>query len=135
MRPENIYVSETKYLKYRQNIEGNNRFSNQIVKMRKFFSKLARSALSHIHRFSSMLVFCRYTVVYSAIPQVIKGNCIDYVYRCILRPENIYLSEALARACELHVQYFVVGTFGVFPPPPPIPKAGYATGVYGRHTR
>ena len=39
------------------------------------FSKLARSARSHIHRFLSMLVallICRYTVVYSAIPLVIK---------------------------------------------------------------
>ena len=26
-----------------------------------------------------MLVFCRYTVVYSAMPQVIKGNCIDCI--------------------------------------------------------
>ena len=43
------------------------------MKMRKF-SKLARS---HIHRVSSMLLFCRYFVVYSAIPQVIKVNCID----------------------------------------------------------
>ena len=50
--------------------------------MRKF-SKLARS---HIHRVSSMLLFCRYFVVYSAIPQVIKVNCIDCIciYRCVL---------------------------------------------------
>ena len=46
--------------------------------MRKF-SKLARSARSHIHRISSMLLFCRYFVVYSAIPQVIKVNCIDCI--------------------------------------------------------
>ena len=48
------------------------------MKMRKF-SKLARSTRSHIHRLFSMLVFCRYTVIYSAIPQVIKGNCIDCI--------------------------------------------------------
>ena len=36
---------------------------------------LARSAsLAYI---ISMLVFCRYTVVYSTIPQVIRRNCID----------------------------------------------------------
>ena len=52
--------------------------------MRKF-SKLARSARSHIHRISSMLFFCRYFVVYSAIPQVIKVTCIDCIciYRCV----------------------------------------------------
>ena len=71
----NIYDSETKYIKYRQNIEGN---EFQDVKMRKF-SKLARSARSHIHRISSMLLFCWYFVVYSAIPQVIKVNCIDCI--------------------------------------------------------
>ena len=49
--------------------------------MRKI-SKLARSARSHIHRVSSMLLFCRYFVVYSAIPQVIKVNCIDCI--CVL---------------------------------------------------
>ena len=53
--------------------------------MRKF-SKLARSARSHIYRVSSMLLFCRYFVVYSAILQVIKVNCIDCIciYRCVL---------------------------------------------------
>ena len=52
--------------------------------MRKF-SKLARSARSHIHRISSMLLFCRYFVVYSVIPQVIKVNCIDCIciYTCV----------------------------------------------------
>ena len=62
MRLENIYASETKYLKYQQNIE------NISFRMwnAKIFYKLARS---HIHRFFSMLVFCQYTVVYSrAIP-------------------------------------------------------------------
>ena len=33
----------------------------------------------------SMLVFRRYTVVYSAIPQV-RGNCID----CIIMQMNVY---------------------------------------------
>ena len=53
--------------------------------MRKF-SKLARSARSHIHRVLSMLLFCRYFIVYSAIPQVIKVNCINCIciYRCVL---------------------------------------------------
>ena len=33
-----------------------------------------------------MLLFCRYFVVYSVIPQVIKVNCIDCIciYRCVL---------------------------------------------------
>ena len=62
----NIYDSETKYTKYRQNIEGND-----------------SSARSHIHRVSSMLLFCEYFVVYSAIPQVIKVNCIDCI--CIIQ--------------------------------------------------
>ena len=40
--------------------------------MRKF-SKLARSARSHIHTFLSMLVFYQYTIAYSAI---IKGTAL-----------------------------------------------------------
>ena len=33
-----------------------------------------------------MLLFCRYFIVYSAIPQVIKVNCINCIciYRCVL---------------------------------------------------
>ena len=89
--------------------------------MRKI-SKLARSARSHIHRFPSMLVFCRYTVVYSAIAKVIKGNCITciYVCKCILRPENnMFLRRSLTRACKLMFLSVHLG----LPPPRPIPKS------------
>ena len=85
--------------------------------MRKL-SKLARSAHSHIHRFFSLLVY----IIYSAIPKVIKGNCIDcYADLCILRPEK-HISEVLARAYKLHVYmifFFYVSTFGGLAPPPP----------------
>ena len=47
-----INVSETKYLKYQQNIEGNSSF--RISKCNFFLSSLA-----HILIFSSMLVFCQ----------------------------------------------------------------------------
>ena len=70
----NIYDSETKYILSIDKILKEMSFR----KMRKF-SKIARSARSHIHRISSMLLFCRYFVVYSAIPQVIKVNCIDCI--------------------------------------------------------
>ena len=40
----------------------------------------------------SMLVFCRYTVVYSAIPQV-RGNCIDCIMQMNVYTLNIYDSE------------------------------------------
>ena len=73
---DKVYEVSTKYWR---------KWQFQNVKMRKF-SKLARSARSHIHRVSSMLLFCRYFVVYSAIPQVIKVNCIECIciYRCVL---------------------------------------------------
>ena len=53
--------------------------------------------------------------------------------RCILRPENIYVPEALARAYKLHVHdfFFLLSVhLEVLPPTPPPPntkKAGYAT--------
>ena len=62
------------------------------MKTRKF-SKLARSARSHIHWVFSMLVFCRYTVVYSAIPQVKGTAMIVYVFWCI------YVSAWLYQIC------------------------------------
>ena len=74
-----------------------------------------------------MLVFCQYTVVYSAI----EGNTalIVYVCRCILRPEIYMLLRrslaSLARAYKLHVYmifFLSVGTFGGLPPPPPNTK-------------
>ena len=53
-KPTSMSFVPTKYLKYQQNIERNSSFRN--VKMRKF-SKLARSARSHIHRFSQCYCF------------------------------------------------------------------------------
>ena len=58
IRPENIYVSQTKYLKYQQNIEGNSSF--RMGKFENFQSSLA--PLTRIN---------------SPLPQVIKRNCID----------------------------------------------------------
>ena len=52
----------------------------EMWKRENFLSSLARS---HIHWVFSMLVFCRYTVVYSAIPQVKGTAMIVYVFWCI----------------------------------------------------
>ena len=88
-----------------------------------------------------MLVFCQYTIVYSAITISNKRGlhcCIGYVCRCILRSENIYVSETLARFArsrnfEIHVRDFFFPRYiwgGLAPPPPPqYQKAGYATDV------
>ena len=54
-----------------------------------------------------------------------------YACRCKeLRSENVYVSEALARAYKLHVRdVFSVGTYGGRTPPPNTQKlATYATG-------
>ena len=117
----------------RQSIWNTNKILKEIgVLERKMrtFSKLARSARSHIHGFFPMLVFCWYTVVYSAIPQVIKGNCNDCImYADVFWDLKLYMFlrrslASLARAYKLHVHYFFVGTFGgLAPPPPPIPKS------------
>ena len=47
-----------------------------------------------------------------------------YTCRCIWRPENTYISEALAHAYKLHIHdfFFPVGTFGGLAPPPPNSK-------------
>ena len=78
-------------------------------KCEKFLSSLAPS-LEYTYIFS-MLVFCRYTVVYIIAPS-------------ILRPEIKYLSEALARAYKSHVrEFFSVGIhLGVMRSPPPLTK-------------
>ena len=54
--------------------------------MRKFSKLAPLRSLAYSYRVSSMLLFCWYFVVYSAIPQVIKVNCIDCIciYRCVL---------------------------------------------------
>ena len=64
-----IYDSEIKYRKYTDKI---------LKEMTALECENARSARSYY--ILSMLVFCRYTVVYSAIPQV-RGNCIDCTCR------------------------------------------------------
>ena len=82
-----------------------------------------------------MLVFCRYAVVYFAIPQVIKGNGID----CIIMYTGVFwdlktymfLRRSLARAYKLHVHDFYVGTFGGLAPQ--YQKAGYATAHTDTH--
>ena len=54
----------------------------------------ARSAHSHMYSIN-VIVFRRYTVVYSAIPQV-RGNCID----CIMQM-NVYTLKALFKKKSL----------------------------------
>ena len=63
--------------------------------MRKF-SKLARSARSHIE-----FPQCYCFVVYSAIPQVIKVNCIDFHVFMYLRDFSrfVHLKKKLCRSC------------------------------------
>ena len=65
-------------------------------------SKLARSARSHIHRFLSMLEFCQSYCHLKCQTTAL----IVYVYRCILRSENTYISEALARAYKWQIHNF-----------------------------
>ena len=91
--------------------------------MRKF-SKLARSARSHIHIFplnvSVLSFYCR--LWRHAISNK-RDYCIDCNFACrfILWPEK----WALARAYKL--QMFLSLHLGVLPPPPQYQKAGYAT--------
>ena len=81
-----------------------------------------------MHRgfFFSVLVFCWYTVVYSAIPQEIKRTAlIVYVCRCVLRPEYIYMFLRRSLAHISYMYMIFVGTLEGLAPP--LPKAGYAT--------
>ena len=59
--------------------------------MRNFLSSLAYI------RVSSMLLFCRYFVVYSAIPQVIKVNCIDCICIQMCFDVFMYLRDDFSR--------------------------------------
>ena len=104
-------VSEIKYQKYQQNIEGNSSF--RMWKWEKK-SKLARI----IYIFLNVSVLSD-TVVYSAIPYE-KIKAYNYVLRRSL--------ASLARAYKLHVYYFFMSVhLGACPPPPLIyQKAGYA---------
>ena len=86
-------------------------------------SKLARSTRSHIHRFFSMIVFCRYTVVYSAIPQVIKENCIECTYVVWDLKIYMFLRRSLA-----HVSYmYIICCRYIWGLAPQYQKTGYAT--------
>ena len=71
-RLENIYVSETKYLKYQQNIEGNS--SLRIGKCNFFLSSLARIFID-FSQWSSVL-----SVILSFIVPYHCNDCIMYVY-------------------------------------------------------
>ena len=51
----------------------------------------------------------------------------------ILRPENIYVSEALVRAIISFTYVIFSVIFSVLPPPPQYQKAGYATMRGQRH--
>ena len=69
MRRKHMYVSETKYLKYQQIIEGNNSF--RMWKCERFLSSLAPLARIFID-FSQCLYILSNIVVY--ISQVNKGE-------------------------------------------------------------
>ena len=96
------------YMSLKQSIWGTNKILKEIAVLEcekaKLF-KLVPSAHSHIHKFVSVLVFCRYrpynyilyvtlwyryTVVYSAIP---KGNCIDCICMQMYFETWIYVFE------------------------------------------
>ena len=85
-----------------------------------------------------------YAVVYIAIPQVIKGNCIDCIciqmycetWKCIC----FWGAHSLRSLAHIHVHFFSVGTFGGLAPPPPHTKKlatllrrGNGWGTQARH--
>ena len=106
-------VSETKYLKYQQNIEGNSSF--RMWKCENFLSSLAPLARIFIEFFLNFSVLSVYNVVYSAIPALIV-----YVCRCIFSHESIcFWSARSLRSLAQYMYIFFVGTFGGLAPPPP----------------
>ena len=109
-RPENIYVSETKSLKYQQNIEGNSSF--RISKCKHFLSSLA--PLTRI-----FIDFLNVSVLSVILSFIMPYHCIGvYTCRSILRPENTYISEALAHISYIYMIFFLSVHLGVLPPPP-----------------
>ena len=86
--------------------------------MRKF-SKLARS---HIHKFLSMLVFCKYTIVYSAIT-ISNKRVLHWLYTLCMQ---MYFE--IWKYISYMYMIFFVGTFGgLVPPPPPLHSKKLAT--------
>ena len=89
--------------------------------MRKF-SKLTRSVRSHIHKFLSMLVFCQYTIVYSAIT-ISNKRGLDWLYTLCMQMyfeiwKYICFWGARSRNYKLHVHdFFFPVHLGVLPPP------------------
>ena len=89
LTPEIKYVSETKYLKYQQNIEVNSNF--RMWKCENFLSSLAPLARIYIVHFlneSVLSVYCRLYI--ASYHKWYKESALSvyYVCRCYLRPEN-----------------------------------------------
>ena len=70
--------------------------------MRKF-AKLARSARSHIHKLLSMLVFCQYTIVYSAY-----GSNTTVLYQnSKIRKNNTNGLASMSVTMKLWIKYLI----------------------------
>ena len=82
----NWNVSETKYLKYKQNIEGNSSFRKW--KCENFLSSLAYNYYIHFLNVSVLSVYCRLYIAsyYKWCKE--SALIVYYVCRCYLRPEN-----------------------------------------------
>ena len=102
LRPENIYVSETKYQKYQQNIKGNSSF--RMWKCENFLSSLARILID----FSQ----CSYFVIILSIQRHAISNKRELhwlyvqmyfeIWKCMFLRRSL---ASLARAYKL--QYFL----------------------------
>ena len=121
LRPENKYVSETKYLKYQQNIEGNSSLECENVKIFSFKNQF--------------LVFCQYNVV-----QVILAPYHKYLNETALIVYVMYAdvfwvlkicfwgARSLRPLAQYKHVFFCQYIWGSCPPPSQYLKPGYATG-------
>ena len=71
----------TKFLKYQQNIERNSIFL--MWKCQNFLSSLAPLARIYIDFLNVNVLSAHCRLYYSAIPYVMKGNCIDCIKLCM----------------------------------------------------
>ena len=119
-RPENIYVSETKYLKYQQNIEGNSSF--RISKCKNFLSSLAPLARIFID-------FLNVSVLSVILSFIMPYHCIGcicmYMQMYFETWKWIYFRGARSLRSLAHISYIYMPFFfcryiwGSCPPPPP----------------
>ena len=120
-----MFLLQTKYLKYKQNKE----IAVKNVKMRKC-SKLARIFIDFSQcQCLSVSFIAPYTISNKRGLHRLYRQCMQI----ILRPENIYVSEALARAIVSFMYaifFFCRYSLGSCPP---YQKAGYATVRGQRH--